>query len=83
MAEKELGKVTHFYDKLSVAIVKLAAPLKVGDEIEIKGATTDFGQKVESLQFDHQAVEQGKKGQEIGILVKDKVREGDSVFKAT
>ena len=80
---KELGKVTHFYDKLSVAIVKLAGPLKVGDEIEIKGATTDFGQKIESMQFSHQAVEQGKKGQEIGIMVKDKVREGDAVFKAT
>jgi len=83
MTEKELGRVTHFYDKLSVAIIKLAAPLKVGEEIEIKGATTDFRQKVESLQFDYQDVETGKKGQEIGIKVKDKVREGDAVFRVT
>lgn len=83
MTEKELGKVTHFFDKLSVAIVKLVDPLKIGDEIIIKGATTDFGQKVESLQYNHQDVAQGKKGQEIGVIVKDKVREGDSVFKTT
>ena len=82
MTEKELGKITHFYDKLSVAIIKLSAPLKIGDEIAIKGQTTDLQQKIETMQFDHQDIEQGKKGQEIGIMVKDKVREGDVVYLA-
>ena len=77
----KIGKVTHFYDHLSVAIVKLTAPITVGDELHFKGHTTDFKQKADSLQFDHKEIEAGKKGQEVGIKVKDKVREGDAVEK--
>ena len=80
---KKIGSVTHFYDKLSVAIVKLTAPLKIGDEIGVKGNSTDFKQTVESIQFEHQDLESAKKGQEVGIKVKEKVREGDQVSLAS
>lgn len=79
MKAKAIGKVTHFYDKISVAIIKLAAPLKVGDEIEIKGNSTGFKQTVESIQFEHQDLKSAKKGQEVGVKVKEKVRENDQV----
>lgn len=79
----EIGKVSHFYDRLSVAIIKLSGPLKVGDGIEIKGATTGLKQKVESMQFDHQDITEGAAGQEVGIKVGNKVRPGDAVFAAS
>ena len=51
--EKEVGKVTHFYDKISVGVIDLSGPLKVGDNIHIQGAHDDFEQEVESMQLDH------------------------------
>lgn len=78
--EKPIGVVTHFYGGIEVAIVKFKAPFKVGVEVEFKGATTDFSQKVKSMQYDHKDVKAAKKGQEVGIKVDDKVREGDEVF---
>jgi len=79
--EDELGSVTHFYSHLSVAVVKLNKDIKVGDEIRVKGHTTDFTQKVESMQIDHKEVEEAKKGQEIGLKLADRVREHDKLFK--
>ena len=79
---KEVGKVTHYFDKISVAVVKLKAPLKKGAKIRVKGNTTDFSQKVESIQYDHQTLATGKKGQEIGMKVKDRVRDNDKVYVA-
>ena len=80
MAET-IGKVTHYYDKLGVAIVKLDKVLKVGEEVHIKGATTDQAVSVDSMQYDHKDIEEGAAGQEVGIKVADKVREGDAVTK--
>lgn len=77
---KEIGKVTHFFDKISVAVVKLSGSLKKGDKIRIKGATTDFEQEVESMQIDKQEIAEAKKGQEIGLKVKDRVRNNDTVY---
>lgn len=82
MAEKKIGEITHYFDKIGVAIVKLSSPLKVGDSIKVKGATTDFGQAVESMQVDHKEVDSAKSGDELGIKVADKAREGDDVLKA-
>ena len=79
--EKLIGKVTHFYSNLQVGIIKLEEGLKNGDAIHIKGNTTDFEQEVESMQLGHDSIEKGEKGQEIGVKVKDKVRQGDEVFK--
>ncbi len=80
MEEKEIGKVTHFYTKLSVAIVKLKDKLKVGDKIHIKGHTSDFTQKVDSMEIEHKAIQEAKKGDVVGLKVKEHAREGDIVY---
>jgi putative protease len=77
---KKVGQVTHFYDKISVAIVKLSSTLKVGDTIHFQGNATDFTQAVDSMQYDHQDLPAAKKGQEVGIKVSEKVRDGDQVL---
>lgn len=78
--EKEVGKVTHYFTHLKVAIVDLSGTLKKGDKIHVKGATSDFTQKVASMQIEHKAVEEAKKGKSIGMKVKEHVREHDAVF---
>jgi hypothetical protein len=80
--EKPIGVVTHYFNHLNVAIVKLAKEMKKGDSVKFKGHTTDFEQTVDEMQYDHAEIESGKKGQEVGIKVKDHVREGDNVFSA-
>lgn len=77
----EIGEITHYFGKLGVAVVKLTDELKVGDKIQIKGATTNFEQTVESMQIEKDKIETAKKGQEIGMKVKDVVRKGDKVYK--
>lgn len=80
--EKPIGKVTHYYDKIGVAIIKLSAGLKEGDEIKIKGNTTDFNILVKSMEADHKKIKKAKKGDIIGLKVKEKTRESDLVYKA-
>jgi len=79
---KPIGEVSHYYSKIGVGIVKLNTTLKVGDQIEIKGHSTDIKQNVDSIQIDHAEVTEAKKGDVVGLKVSDKVREGDKVFKA-
>jgi translation elongation factor EF-1alpha len=79
--EKEIGKVTHYFDRAGVAVINLTASLKVGDKIRIKGHTTDFEQDVVSMQVEHNSISEGKKGEVIGIKVDEKVRDGDIVLK--
>ena len=79
--EKKVGEVTHYWGKIGVAGIKLTATLNQGDTIRIKGATTDFMQAVGSIQIEHQNLETAKRGQEIGLKVKEKVRRGDTVYK--
>ena len=77
----EVGRVTHFYPKISVAIVELKAPLNIGDKILIRGATTNFEQTVESMQIEHKNIEKAEAGQIIGLKVKERVRENDKVYR--
>lgn len=79
--EKEVGKITHFYSNIGVAVVEISAPLSVGDEIHIKGVTTDFTQTIDSMQVEHETIKKATKGKVIGLKVADKVREGDVVYK--
>ncbi len=79
---KEIGKVTHYFTNIGVAVIELSGALKEGDKIQIKGATSDFKQKVASMQIEHEKLEKAKAGQSIGMKVKDHAREGDSVYKA-
>lgn len=79
--EKEIGKITHYFDHLSVAVVNLSAPLSKGDQIHIKGAKTDFKEDVSSMQKEHDQIEVANPGESIGLKVDEKVREGDKVYK--
>lgn len=79
---KPIGEVTHFYSKLGVAIVKFNQTVVVGARVKFKGTTTDFEETIKSIEYDHQPIREAKKGQEVGIQVKEKVREGDLVFGA-
>jgi predicted nucleic acid-binding Zn-ribbon protein len=80
--EKKIGKLTHYFDKIKVIVVKLSDTLSVGDTIHVKGGKeTDFKQKIVSMEIDGERVKKAKKGQKIGIKVKDRAREGYKVFK--
>ncbi len=82
MEEQLIGKITHYYSKVSVGIVELTdGGLKVGDAIRIKGGTTDFEQTVDSIQYEHQDINEAKEGQSVGVKVAQKVRDGDLVYK--
>ena len=78
----KIGTITHYYDKLGVGIVKLDKALKKGDTIKITGGVTDFEQEVAEMQFDHKELATGKKGQDVGIKMDEKLREGDKVTSA-
>ncbi len=83
MAEEKklVGRVTHYFTNIGVAVIELEDTLRVGDEISIEGATTNFTQKVESMQIEHKNVEEANKGESVGLKVVDRVREGDQVFR--
>lgn len=77
----EVGRVTHFFPKISVAVIELTAPLAVGETIAIKGPTTDFEQTVDSMQIEHKNIQRAEAGQSIGLKVIQRVREKDKVYK--
>ncbi len=82
MDEFEIGKVVHFFDKASVAVVSVTEDsLAVGDSIHITGHATDLRQNVESMQIQHKPVEKVEAGQEVAIKVSDKCHKSDKVFK--
>lgn len=81
--EQPIGKVTHYFGHLGVAAVELTADLKVGDQIHIKGHTTDFTQTIDSMEVEHQRVQQAGPGQDVAFKVPEKARTGDQVFKIT
>lgn len=78
---EKVGEVSHYFTRISVAVVELSAPLRVGDHIAIKGMTTNFEQAVDSMQIEHEKVEDAKSGDSIGLKILDRAREGDIVFK--
>ena len=81
MEEKEIGKITHYYGHLGVGIIELADTLKVGDNVRIKGHTTDLKETVDSMQLEHTNVNEAVKGQAVGIKVANKVHPNDKVYK--
>ncbi|OGZ37304.1 MAG: hypothetical protein A3A94_03405 [Candidatus Portnoybacteria bacterium RIFCSPLOWO2_01_FULL_43_11] len=82
MEEKLIGKVTHYFTNIGVGVIEITEEiLKVGDSIHVKGATTDFEQKIESMQIEHENVEEAKAGQTIGLKTEQSVRENDQVYK--
>jgi len=84
MAEEEIGRITHYFPKISVAVIEVTAGrLKVGETIRIKGHTSDFSQTVDSLQQEHLQVPEIATGVSAGLKVKGHVREGDKVFRVS
>jgi hypothetical protein len=79
----EIGRITHFFSKISVAVIELKAPLNVGDTIAVKGPNTDFEQVVDSMQIEHVNVHRAEAGQSIGLKVAQRVRETDKVYRKT
>ncbi len=82
MSDVLVGKITHYFDKIGVAVVEITDnTLKVGDKIKIKGHDKEFEQEVSSMQVEHQNVEQAAKGEAVGLKVDQPVKEGDEVYK--
>ncbi len=82
MAEVEIGKVTHYFSKVGVAAIQITQDsLHVGDVIHVKGHTSDFTQKIDSMQVDNGPVVEAGVGQSVGLLVKEHAREHDAVYK--
>ncbi len=77
---KVVGIVTHYFPHVRAAVAKLKRPLTVGETILVKGSTTNFEQRVESMQIDHVPIQKAKKGDEIGLQVRDRVREHDLIL---
>ena len=81
MAGKRVGKVTHFFDHISVAVLALTDAIRVGDSLHFLGHGTDFMQTVGSMQIEHQSVESAKPGDDVALKVEQRVRPNDAVFK--
>ena len=83
MSEIQIGEVTHYFDRISVAVLGLTDTIRVGDTIRFHGHTTDFTQAVDSLQIEHNNVTEAKPGQDVALKVAQKVHPRDAVFKVT
>jgi putative protease len=76
-----IGKITHYFSKIGVAVIELSNALKTGDTIRIIGGETDFEQKIESMEVEHKKVGEAKAGEGVGLKVDQKVKEGYKVYK--
>jgi translation elongation factor EF-1alpha len=81
MTDTKVGKIVHYYDKIGVAVIKVASPIKVGDRIKISGHENEFEQEVTSMQVEHKNINQAKKGDDVGMKVDQPVKDGDEVYK--
>jgi putative protease len=81
--EVEIGRVTHYYNHLNVAVLRLTESLKLGDKIHILGHSTDLIERVASMEVNHHTVVWVKPGDDVAIKVKEPVREHDIVFLIT
>ena len=78
---KPIGKIIHYYDKISVAIVELTDKMKIGDKIKIEGGKNEFDQTVDSMEIDRKPVSSAVPGDSVGIKVKEKTGEGALVLR--
>ena len=79
--ETEIGQITHFYNRISVAVLSLTEQLIIGDQVHILGHTTDFVQQVNSMEVDHKKVLTIGPGDEVALKVIEPVRKGDTIYK--
>lgn len=80
--QKPIGKVTHYFDRIGVAVVKFDEPVKTGDKIRVEGRGRSFEQTIESMQIEKEKIQEAKAGQEVGLKVSQPVKEGYKVFRA-
>ncbi len=80
-AEELIGEVTHYFAHVPAAVLRLDAELKVDDTIHIVGHTTDLVQTIQSMQVEHESVESAGPGDDVAVQIKDRVREGDKVYR--
>lgn len=80
-SKKMIGEITHYFDHIGVAVVKLSDKIKVGERILVEGHTTNFEQNIDSMQIEHKNVNEAKKGESVGLKVAEGVRAGDKVFR--
>ncbi len=78
---EKVGEVSHYFTKIGVAVIEISSPLKVGDQIAIKGMTTNFEQTIDSMQVEGENLEEANPGDDIGMKVADRVRKGDIVYR--
>lgn len=84
MVDIQIGKVTHYYDKIGVAVVEVKnQPLKVGDRVRISGHDNEFTQEVSSLQVEHEKVSEVAPGETVGLKVGKPVKTGDVLYLTT
>jgi translation initiation factor IF-2 len=83
MAEELIGTVSDYFARIEVIGIELVGTLKVGDTIHVQGHTTDLEQVVDSIQIEHDQVEEANAGDAVGIKVNDRCRKGDKVYKVT
>jgi putative protease len=81
MPDFKVGTVTHYFDKIGVAVVELTDNLAVGEKIRIQGNGGDFTQEVDSMQIEHEQIQNAKKGDTVGMKVNQEVQQGDEVYK--
>ena len=80
MADIQIGTVTHYFDKIGVAVIAISKPIKVGDTIKFK-SQTEFEQEVTSMQIEHESIQEAKAKEEVGMKVDQPVKKGDKVYK--
>lgn len=83
MPDFKVGMITHYYDKIKVAVLELSETLSAGDTIRISGHGKEFTQPVASMQVEHQNIQTAEKGQAVGLQVDQEVKEGDEVFRVS
>ena len=81
MSGKRVGKVTHYFDHINVAVLSLSEAIRVGDSLHFLGHATDFKQEVKSMEIEHKAIESAKPGDDVALQVVQRVRPKDAVFK--
>lgn len=83
VAQTKIGSITHYYDRIGVAVMEVLAPIKVGDRIKIKGHEREFEQEIASMQIEHENIKKAKKGDNVGLKIEQPVKKGDEVYKLT
>mgnify|MGYP001619002578 CR=1 FL=1 len=78
---KLIGKITHYFGHIGVAVIELSEGLNVGDTIRVVGGQVDLTQQVDSMEVEHEKVQQAKPGDSVGLKIQQKVREGYKVYK--